>query len=497
MKYIITSSLALLLALSMQGQNIVDNLQLNPIVLEKKGDSLHIKMEVKISSLKIKSQKGIDYTPFIVGDSHQIELPSIRLKGRANYLAYERLNLSEKNKKSRAKDHSYIIRGNDIENQKINYSHTIAFAQWMKKASIVLEKNGCGCGTREESKSQNLTSTLVWDSVYTPYKVRPHLTCITPKVELIKDRESAMESYIHFELSNSKINSRLGNNPFELERIKDFVNTFKNDRNLVIKQITITGYASPEGKLCTNKLLSELRAKALENYLISQNTFTENLYSINFGGENWEGLIQALNQTDLNFKSEVLFIIHNYSIENGREKKIMELFNGDPYRYMLKHIFPQLRIAKLKVEYQVKNFNLSEAREIAKIKPEHLSLNELFRVANSYPVDSNEFTDLLETAAKLYPNNISILNAAIAALLRGDTLLAERHLNKVTHKGAEYFNAWGVLLMLKGDYLNAEAYLKKAQEGLLLDASKNLDELKRKKESDSQITHENIITNLN
>ena len=67
----------------------------------------------------------------------------------------------------------------------------------------------------------------------------------------------------------------------------------------------------------------------------------------------------------------------------------MQLRGGVPYRYMLKYIFPSLRVAICKVNYEIKNFNLDEAKEIIKTRPQNLSLNEMFMVANSYPKGSS------------------------------------------------------------------------------------------------------------
>ena len=63
----------------------------------------------------------------------------------------------------------------------------------------------------------------------------------------------------------------------------------------------------------------------------------------------------------------------------------MKLHGGVPYRFMLKNIFPSLRVAICKVSYDIKNFNLEEAKEVIKRRPQNLSLNEMFMVANTYP----------------------------------------------------------------------------------------------------------------
>ena len=147
---------------------------------------------------------------------------------------------------------------------------------------------------------------------------------------------------------------------------------------------------------------------------------------------------------------------------------------------MLKYIFPRLRVAICKVNYEIKNFNVDEAKEIIKTRPQNLSLNEMFLVANTYPKGSQEFIDVFETAVRMYPKDeIASINAAMAALSRNDLVSAERYLKMVNaHKQLpEYSNAMGVLMLLKGDYEHAEEYLKAAAEAGLEAAGQNLEEL--------------------
>ena len=92
-----------------------------------------------------------------------------------------------------------------------------------------------------------------------------------------------------------------------------------------------------------------------------------------------------MDTIDFEYKDEALNIINDIPVEKGREAKLMQLRGGVPYRYMLKYIFPSLRVAICKVNYEIKNFNLDEAKEIIKTRPQNLSLNEMFMVANSYP----------------------------------------------------------------------------------------------------------------
>lgn len=196
----------------------------------------------------------------------------------------------------------------------------------------------------------------------------------------------------------------------------------------------------------------------------------------------------------MDYKDEVLDIITNIPIEKGRETKLMQLRAGVPYRFMLKHIFPSLRVAICKVSYDVRNFNLEEAKEVIKKRPQNLSLNEMFMVANTYPKGSQEFIDIFESAVRIYPESeIANMNAAAAALSRNDLVSAERYLERVKSDAClpEYNNAMGVLLLMKGEYESSEKYLKAAEQSGLDAAKGNLEELAKKKANAAEIKRRN------
>lgn len=274
------------------------------------------------------------------------------------------------------------------------------------------------------------------------------------------------------------------NNPQELAKIRKMIDELKSDPNVKVNRLDIIGYASPEGTLAANKRLSEGRAMALRDYLAYRYDFPRNQYYIVFGGENWDGLEKALETIELEYKDEVLDIIRNIPIEKGRETKLMQLHGGTPYGYLLKYIFPSLRVAICKVNYEVRDFSVEEAKEIIKTRPQNLSLNEMFLVANAYPTGSQEFIDVFETAVRMYPQSeIANINAATAALSRNELVSAERYLGMVNSNKnlPEYNNAMGILMLMKGDYESSKKYLKFAEQSGLDAARGNLEELVRKK----------------
>lgn len=223
---------------------------------------------------------------------------------------------------------------------------------------------------------------------------------------------------------------------------------------------------------------------ALRDYLAGLYDFPRSQYNILFGGENWAGLVKTLQHTNIDYRKELLNMITNNPYDQTLKLKLREFRGGIPYQYLLRSVYPKLRVAICKVNYEVKNFKVDEAREVFKKRPQNLSLDEMFLVANSYPENSLEFLEVFETAARMYPEDeVAGINAAVASLSRNDLVSAERYLKRVNLKRNQpvYDNAMGVWMLLKGDDESAEKYFKNAADSGLDAAKKNLLELAEKK----------------
>ena len=104
------------------------------------------------------------------------------------------------------------------------------------------------------------------------------------------------------------------------------------------------------------------------------------------------------------------------------------------------------------VEYNIRNFTLEEARDIIYRDPSQLSLEEMHRVALSYPAGSDEFKEVFEIAVRMY------LNAANIALQNRQADKARRYLAKAAPSPQKEL-AEAILLMLEDKWNEAETAL--------------------------------------
>lgn len=477
-------------SIAQQKSTCIGKVKITPYELKQRGDSLYIHMKIEMDGGTVESNKSLDIIPVLTNGAQMKDLPSVSVKGKQKYKEYRRfLSLMSKKQKEQYVAPYATLKGYDI-NSALSYKYVVPFEEWMSKAWLDAKSDLCGCGSKtRQIVMERLVNNVSLEKkiIIEPYQIIPHSAYLEPKMEeVIKHRQKNVEVNLDFPVNKTVINPDYMNNPEELAKIRRMIDELKEDKHIRVTKLQIIGYASPEGTLAINKCLSEGRANALRDYLSTHYDFPQSLYTIEFGGENWVGLVKALAHYEIPEKEQILNIIHDTPIEKGREAKIMRISRGTPYKEMLRNIFPKLRTAICKVDYDVKNFNAEEAKEVIRTRPQNLSLVEMYAVAKSYEMGSDEFNDTFETAARMFPeDDIAGLNAALASLARKDVTSAERYLSRV--KGSkqipEYINAKGMLEMLKGNYDKAEEYLKQAAEAGLKAAEQNLEEISKKKEN--------------
>lgn len=468
----------------------------SPVLLEQRGDSLYISVDYNMSGVKVVSRRYISLKPLLISPEKKVYLPPIVIRGRNNNNMYKRsLALMSKSRRRvyLENDQTYAtIKGFKADqNKSVQYRLVMPYENWMGDARLDMleEYGGCKSHLRTISLSP-LIGNVDREVVVEPYEVTPYIIYIQPVAEQEKRREKYSEAYLDFEVGSAKIRSEYMDNPKELQRITDMMSSLHKDAAVSVRSITVTGYASPEGSSAVNQMLSVKRAEALVDYMLPQYPYARSVYVTQFGGENWEGLRQSVEVSSMAQKQEVLSVLKHTVSDQVRKTELQNLAGGSAYKYMLRELYPALRKAVCKVNYVVKSFDVMEAIEVFKVSPQNLSLNEMYLVANSYEIGSDDFVDVMETAVRLYPNNAEAnINAATAAVIRRDFHHAERYLSKVSDADqmAEYFNTMGVMHMLENKLDSAEVYLQKAADAGLDVAKQNLQEIAKKRANMEQL----------
>lgn len=201
----------------------------------------------------------------------------------------------------------------------------------------------------------------------------------------------------------------------------------------------------------------------------------DKVFSVTSTPEDWQGLREYVVNSNLQNRDAILELIDNTSLDpDAKEWKIKATYPDD-YRFMLDTWYPALRHSDYVVSYSVRPFSVEEAKEIMKTKPQQLSLEEMFMVAQTYEPGSHEFNEVMETAVRMFPDNPTAnINAACTRMEQGDLNGAKRYLDKAGNS-PEAIHARGVIAMLEGNNTEARKLLNQAKSAGAQGVEKNLE----------------------
>lgn len=383
--------------------------------------SMDISMRLDLSDLYIKPDQSVEIIPLLQGSKDTVQLPRILVNGRVRHLIYKREG------EAGYADYLRVVRRHNGTAQYIDYSTWVVAEKWMDGANLALITDLCGCGWRSLADKQ-----MTLAEVKAP-KYEPLLTYIAPMKEEVKTREKSGRAYLDFPVNKTNIYPDYRNNPLELWKIRATIDSVRTDPYATITEVSIKGYASPEGSYSNNARLAQGRAATLSEYVRNLYHFDGVRFTVMSEPEDWQGLEERIMASVLPDKEELLAIIRNPRLADPdeREQVLKRLNKGEPYRYLLQNIYPALRHSDYVVKYTIRNFTVEEAKVLLYTDPRQLSLDEMYRVAKTYETGSKEFNAVFEISVRLYPDDpVSNLNAANTALLRKDPVAAAGYLQK-------------------------------------------------------------------
>ncbi len=274
---------------------------------------------------------------------------------------------------------------------------------------------------------------------------------VIPDVESPKVRSQTHTAYLDFEQGRSEIIANMRNNAAELNRINDLTRGVSEDAGSTISRITVIGHASPEDTYERNMILSQRRSQAVGDYVNGIHKLDPMLFHIAGQGEDWNTLDSLVSASTLSDKSQVLEIIRRRGDADERESILKRLSGGATYRRIFNEFYPALRRTDYRVDYIVVPFSVEEAKVVFRTHPQNLSLNEMYRIANTYEPGGSSFNEVFEAAVRLFPHSdVANINAAAAALEQRNTAAAAEYLSRVKEQTPAYWNNLGVMQWLQG-----------------------------------------------
>ena len=450
-------------------------------------DKMRLSAEIVLDSLKLGANKQIYLTPVIEDEEgNSVVLPSALVNGRSMQIAWNRGTV--KSSQKYANGIKIVEKRHNGKPQTISYDVSVPFQKWMwsPEASVKWMVDSCGCG--------HLAGSVVMETAFISLNPadRMRASYLMPKITPLPITLHEGKAHVQYEVNRSELhtepyicqNGQPIDNRLELQIIDDSISNALSNKNMEIAKIKICGYASPEGSYIANANLSTERSHSLADYIVEHYKLPIERSEYSSVPENWEGFLQLAKEDtylEPDVREALIQLIEQpvYGPSDYDDKE--NILKTDPkfrelyYSVFLPEWFPQLRTTKFEIQTRLKPLTDQELAEVIKTDPEKLSLNQMFRVSSLYPEGSPEFNSVIDTMLLYYKDDeVANLNAASAALKRGDIEKAEQYLKKAGNS-PEADNARGILATWRGDMEEARDYFRKA--GALPEAAKNLEML--------------------
>lgn len=247
--------------------------------------------------------------------------------------------------------------------------------------------------------------------------------------------------------------------------VKDFIKVLRDikadQKGLALDNVEVSAYASPDGTLKFNTGLAENRKGSAQQYVNGQLKKTKLNTNVDakYTAEDWDGFQELVAASNIQDKEVILRVLSMYKDPEEREQQIKNL--SVAFRELANEVLPELRRARLTVNYRVIGRSDEEIRAQYAADASKLTVEELLYAA-TLTNDAAERKAIFNKATELYPQDKRAYNGlAQLAYAAGNLSDAE---NALTHaEGLPEAYANSALIALKQGNINgAEALLGKA-----------------------------------
>lgn len=458
---------------------------------------LNVELSVDFENLQMPSDESLTVTPVLKNGEYEQELPAVLINGAEKQKVYQRtqaLAAGKRNGKVRTSPiPAVVVRNDRAVSRAFTYKVSIPYEEWMEHAVLLLRSQECAChGRKGDSYEDKIADGLRLPkqrispldantdagflSLVNFIRSAPDkdtLHCISGSIPYFEREGNRKDGKQLGELSEEKQN-------FEIYyRLRDALRNVRREAGTELAKICITGYGAPAGNLKKNETNALVRALKLKEYLRENRLAGKALLEVNWIPEDWDSLTSLVRESDMMFRDATLDLIDNVEIAKGRERMLMSLADGKPYRYLSEKIFPAVMRVDYRIEYTRKPLDTAESLQLLRSGKQHaLRLSEFFAVAGSYPAGSTEYNDVLDLAARLFPDSPEAnINAAAVALSKKELSKARGYLERFATLPLAY-NNMGILCLLEGNRDKAEVYLTMAAAAGVEQAAKALEKLR-------------------
>ncbi|WP_455638914.1 DUF3868 domain-containing protein [Parabacteroides sp.] len=374
-----------------------EGIQIIPRSITVHNDSLHMSLEMDLNAVHVNTITAVSFTPLLQGEKGEVEFPSVVITGSKRYRFERRERALAVGKEPQPVPYLVLLDTRKTGSKTVRYKVSVPYASWMGHATLLLRQEIKDCCdlqllgvdtlthdiavktaaapvlasatassqlpshpqsvSREKGQVQMEGSIPVKEPAVTIMASAPESYEMTLSIQSPVSRNSEKQHirsavlYIDYPLDKDDVYPDYKNNREEINKVDAILSPLLSDVSVRLRRIRVRGYASPDGDYRNNERLAANRSRLFSGYIRDAYGLSDRLFDVSSVAEDWKGTVELLDRMKPAYYREALDVIRRYGIFNGREKRLMELEGGVPYKDMLKNLFPKLRRIEVVVEY--------------------------------------------------------------------------------------------------------------------------------------------------
>ena len=230
----------------------LENLKLDNQCVVKTGNDVSVSVDIRLDGMRLDRQQSVRLVPVLVSadGTRQQELVPVLIEGKVRSKVTDRkLALGELQE-----DEGMIrLKRANGEEQTVAYQTVTPYAPWMVNGRLEVRGYITGCAQCSEG-----------DEILTAGEVLPYrepvfvlAPAMQPAEEEVKRRAENKSARLEYRRDSYAVLPEYRTNRAELESVQRSFALLKENPNLTVTGIYITGYASPEGSMAYNEKLSQ------------------------------------------------------------------------------------------------------------------------------------------------------------------------------------------------------------------------------------------------
>jgi tetratricopeptide (TPR) repeat protein len=412
-----------------------------PSPLEMHGDSVRVKVDVTFPEKGIKKKASAEIIPMLGGVALKpVTVLGEKAVGNGNTMAYK-------------------------SGGKMVYTDVIAYQPSFENTTLMVTGKISKGG---KEKDQIDPIEIAKGTVVTPLLVNKDFKVMMAEDAFQRTTEQFYTAQINYDKSKSIVKPNELKDA-DIKALEAWLVAAQSNPKIAIKNVSVTGFASPEGEQGTNESLSSDRSNTAKEAAkgIAKKAKNakgqEEIYSTSGRGEDWEGFKAELAKSNMkqDEKDLVVRVLEMYKDPVQREQEIRNM--AKTFTFLEQNILPRLRRSEIRVIYDLTGYSDEELTSMSQKMIDSLDLEEILFTA-TLTSDLNEKLRLYNEASRLFPtDNRSFNNAGAALFMQGkmDEAKAKFEAANSLEENAISQNNLGAVAGVKGDRMKAKELLAK------------------------------------